>query len=230
MPGSDASQYTRFKKYVAVQSGDTQASDPKSVNRLTQYVSRVTNLSSTKEFLSSLRKEALDYFTSGYITFNSNLLNVVFNIRSTIRMFPVVTNDIGHSITELILAGVGSVPGGFEYQIDVSPRINCTITGISDASILLFDNQDLTSLDLSGISKLITLSCDSNLLTTIDVSNQRLLTSLSCSSNNFTQSKVDNILRTLPTRVASDAATCLILTQNNGSMNNTVFPPFWTIG
>jgi hypothetical protein len=228
MPGSDASQYTRFKKYVAVQSGDTQASDPKSVNRLTQYVSRVTNLSSTKEFLSSLRKEALDY--SGYITFNSNLLNVVFSIRSTIRMFPIVTNDNGHSITELIFAGVGSAPGGFEYQIDVSPRINCTIAGISTASVLLFDNQDLTSLDISGISNLITLSCDSNLLTSIDVSNQRLLTSLSCSSNNFTQSKVDNILRTLPTRVASDAATCLILTQNNGSMNNTVFPPFWIIG
>lgn len=54
MPGSDASQFTRFKRATAVQRGDTQQSDPKSVNRLTQYIPHLSNVSSTREFLSSL--------------------------------------------------------------------------------------------------------------------------------------------------------------------------------
>lgn len=56
MPGSDASQFTRFKKANAVQKGDTQQSDPKSVNRLTQYIPRLSAASDRNEFLPSLTK------------------------------------------------------------------------------------------------------------------------------------------------------------------------------
>jgi hypothetical protein len=56
MPGSDASQFTRFKKASAVQRGDTQQSDPKSVNRLTQYIPRLSGISGLGKFLSSLTK------------------------------------------------------------------------------------------------------------------------------------------------------------------------------
>ena len=58
MPGSDASQFTRFKKAIAVQRGDTQQTDPKSVNRLTNYIPRLSNVSCTNKFLSSLTKKS----------------------------------------------------------------------------------------------------------------------------------------------------------------------------
>lgn len=56
MPGADASQYTSFKKYSANQRGDTQTTDPKSVNRMTQYIPRVSNISNLGGFLPSLTK------------------------------------------------------------------------------------------------------------------------------------------------------------------------------
>ena len=54
MPGADASQFTQFRKANAVQKGDTQQSDPKSVNRLTQYVPHLSVASSIPKFLPSL--------------------------------------------------------------------------------------------------------------------------------------------------------------------------------
>ena len=51
MPTADASQFTRFKRVSAVQYGDTQSIDPKSVNRLTQYNSRLSNISVLTSFL-----------------------------------------------------------------------------------------------------------------------------------------------------------------------------------
>ena len=53
MPGADASQFTQLKKASAIQRGDTQRSDPKSVNRLTQYVPRLSS-AGTSKFLPSL--------------------------------------------------------------------------------------------------------------------------------------------------------------------------------
>jgi hypothetical protein len=54
MPGTaDASQYTQFKKANTIQRGDTQTSDPKSVNRLTQYVPKMSVASNSTKFLSS---------------------------------------------------------------------------------------------------------------------------------------------------------------------------------
>ena len=71
MPGSDASQFTRFKKANAVQRGDTQASDSKSVNRLTQYVPHLTAASSTGEFLSTLTAKSTAPVTRDPINFQS---------------------------------------------------------------------------------------------------------------------------------------------------------------
>jgi len=71
MPGSDASQFTRFKKAVAVQRGETQQTDPKSVNRLTQYTPHLSNVSSTKEFLSSLTEKSTRPITRDPINFQS---------------------------------------------------------------------------------------------------------------------------------------------------------------
>ena len=51
MPTVDSSQFTRFKRITAVHRGDTQASDPKSVNRLTQYTSPVSEVSSLTRFV-----------------------------------------------------------------------------------------------------------------------------------------------------------------------------------
>ena len=71
MPGSDASQFTRFKKASAIQRGDTQQSDPKSVNRLTQYVPKLSAASSTREFLSSLTAKTTHPITRDPINFQS---------------------------------------------------------------------------------------------------------------------------------------------------------------
>jgi hypothetical protein len=54
MPTADASEYTKFKKANAVQKGDSQQSDPKSVNRLTQYIPQLSGAYSTDKFLPSL--------------------------------------------------------------------------------------------------------------------------------------------------------------------------------
>lgn len=53
MPTTSASEFIRFKRVVAIQHGDTQARDPKSVNRLTQYNSRLSNVSSLTEFVTT---------------------------------------------------------------------------------------------------------------------------------------------------------------------------------
>ena len=67
MPGSDASQFTRFKKANATQRGDTQQSDSKSVNRLTQYVPRLSGASGVGKFLSSLTKSSSSNSSGGDI-------------------------------------------------------------------------------------------------------------------------------------------------------------------
>jgi hypothetical protein len=71
MPGSDASQFTRFKKANSVQRGDTLATDSKSVNRLTQYTPRLTAASSTEEFLSTLTAKLSKPITRDPIKFQS---------------------------------------------------------------------------------------------------------------------------------------------------------------
>ena len=53
MPTTDASQFTRFKRVNSVQRGDTQSSDPKSVNRLTQYNTRLTETAVLTNFLNT---------------------------------------------------------------------------------------------------------------------------------------------------------------------------------
>jgi hypothetical protein len=54
MPGSDASQFTRMKKTIAIQQNSTRK-DLKSTNRLTQYVTKLSTPAVTNKFLSSLR-------------------------------------------------------------------------------------------------------------------------------------------------------------------------------
>ena len=71
MPGSDASQFTRFKKANAVQRGDTQLSDSKSVNRLTQYTPHLTAASSTGDFLATLSAKSTAPNTRDPINFQS---------------------------------------------------------------------------------------------------------------------------------------------------------------
>lgn len=71
MPGSDASQFTRFKKANAVQKGDTQASDSKSVNRLTQYTPHLTAASNSVKFLSTLTSKSTAPVTRDPIKFQS---------------------------------------------------------------------------------------------------------------------------------------------------------------
>jgi len=71
MPGSDASQFTRFKKANAVQRGDSQHSDPKSVNRLTQYTSHLTAASDSVTFLSTLTAKSTAPVIHDLINFQS---------------------------------------------------------------------------------------------------------------------------------------------------------------
>jgi len=72
MPGSDASQFTRFKKANAVQSGDTQATDSKSVNRLTQYTPRLSVASIPVKFLSTLTEKFTVSVTRDPVNFQSS--------------------------------------------------------------------------------------------------------------------------------------------------------------
>ena len=72
MPGSDASQFTRFKKANAVQRGDTQQSDPKSVNRLTQYIPKLTVASDSIQFLQSLTNKSITGLTRDPVNFQSS--------------------------------------------------------------------------------------------------------------------------------------------------------------
>jgi hypothetical protein len=51
MPTTYASQFTRFKRVVSIQKADTQASDSKSVNRLSQYTGRLTEIFALTSFV-----------------------------------------------------------------------------------------------------------------------------------------------------------------------------------
>ncbi len=72
MPGADASQFTQFKKANSIQKGDTQQNDPKSMNRLTQYVPRLTGASNSTKFLSSITKTNTNQPTSVTIIINQS--------------------------------------------------------------------------------------------------------------------------------------------------------------
>jgi hypothetical protein len=54
MPGSDASQFTRFRRANAVQGRDTTSSNGKSVTRLTLHTPQLSASYSRDEFLSTL--------------------------------------------------------------------------------------------------------------------------------------------------------------------------------
>lgn len=71
MPGSDASQFTRFKKANAVQNGDNRLTDSKSITRLTQYIPRLTAASSRSEFLSTLTSKSITLITRDDMNFKS---------------------------------------------------------------------------------------------------------------------------------------------------------------
>lgn len=78
MPGSDASQFTRFKKANAIQKGDSQTSDPKSVNRLTQYTPQLSAASSRRKFLSTLTAKSTAPVTRDPINFQSAFGKLTF--------------------------------------------------------------------------------------------------------------------------------------------------------
>ena len=69
MPGSDASQFTQFKKANAVQKTPLRG-DLKSVNRLTQYVSPLSFASDQVKFLASLTNKTSTPLTQSPINTN----------------------------------------------------------------------------------------------------------------------------------------------------------------
>ena len=155
MPGSDASQFTRFKKANAVQRGDTQASDPKSVNRLTQYVPHLTGASSHTLFLSSLRPkpepetnnityldfsgviDSLGFFTLPDPSFPPNN---TFNFK--IKNFGGNYNDISliNFLLELGLSTTGitaSITGVTTSTLEIGKGVKFgDITGFTSSSII----------------------------------------------------------------------------------------------
>jgi hypothetical protein len=81
MPGSDASQFTQFKRANAVyQKGDSLATDPKSVNRLTQFTPFLSGARNTNEFLATLTAKSTAPNTRDPINFQS-----AFGKRSTVH-------------------------------------------------------------------------------------------------------------------------------------------------
>ena len=192
MPGADASQYTKFKKHSANQRGDTQQTDPKSVNRLTQYISRVSNVSSVGEFLPSLTKGNGDGpppHLTGEMRFTSTNTRVTFYLvfSTTPTSDPIVTNGTLESFTTY-------GPGYFLTINNPSP--NCTV---------------------SGLIQLTFLDCDGNQLTTLDVTPLVQLTELYCYDNQLTDGNAQAILDALPT-VSLGRGICTIYNQTTGDL------------
>lgn len=71
MPGSDASQFTRFKRANAVQGRDTDTSNGKSVTRLTLYTPQLSASYSRTEFLSTLTSKSTTPITRDPTNFQS---------------------------------------------------------------------------------------------------------------------------------------------------------------
>lgn len=71
MPGSDASQFTRFKRANAVQRRDTTTSNGKSVTRLTLHTPELSASYSRTEFLSTLTAKSTTPNTRDPINFQS---------------------------------------------------------------------------------------------------------------------------------------------------------------
>ena len=237
MPGADASQYTSFKKYSANQRGDTQTTDPKSVNRLTQYIPRVSNVLNLGGFLPSLTKTITTGPPAGEMTFTSTATDVTFYLTfsATPTSHPIVTGGNKVSFGDTV-----GVPGVYAFVID-SLSSDCKVSGLENLTALDCSNNSLTSLDVSGLENLTALDCFDNSLTSLDVSGLENLTALNCSDNSLTSLNVsgltsltklncsDNlidsanankILDALPT-VISGSGRCNIKTQSNGvTLNN----------
>ena len=179
MPGADASQYTKFKKHSANQRGDTQQTDPKSVNRLTQYISRVSNVSSVGEFLPSLTKGNGDGpppHLTGEMRFTSTNTRVTFYLvfSTTPTSDPIVTNGTLESFTTY-------GPGYFLTINNPSP--NCTVSGLIQLTFLDCDGNQLTTLDVTPLVQLTELYCYDNQLKTLEVTPLVQLTGLYCDGN-----------------------------------------------
>ena len=195
MPGADSSEFTRFKKLTAIQCGDTQSKDPKSVNRLTQYTSPVSTCSLSK-FLPSLRKNVSggeQALPLGTFTFKTTENSLGFYMDCTTSQTATLTNArySGYNTMPVDPAP----PGQYVYYsivvIDASKPV--TISGLINLVILGCFSKQLTSLDVSGLTALQYLGCASNQLKILDVSRLTALQQLVCYSNQLTRLDVSRL-------------------------------------
>ena len=214
MPGADSSQFTRFKKLTAIQCGDTQSKDPKSVNRLTQYTSPVSTCSLSK-FLPSLRKNVSGgkQLPPGTFTFRTNANSVGFYMNCTIIQTATLTNARYHTSNTMT---VGPVPFG--------------VKKIPNYKIETIDTSKPVT--ISGLTALTYLDCRQNQLTSLDVSRLTALKYLDCSRNNFAdQPTINNIVGQLPLQNAfNQNYYCIILIQKSKTFTTPdEVPTGWAI-
>jgi hypothetical protein len=194
MPGSDASQFTRFKKLNVSQTDQNIQGIPKNKTINTSFSPLVSNVSSPMNFMSSLRKKTLsgtsgntgilDVFSPGnYITIalpgGTSPYN--FLVGSSGTMNPVIVNGNG-SVTYY---GIG--PDGLVYyNISITSNSNSspTISGIAGTGGFFVYSTNITSIDVSGLTQLRTLSCNNNAqLSSLNVSGLTQLRTLYCNNN-----------------------------------------------
>lgn len=258
MPGADSSEFTRFKKLTAIQCGDTQSKDPKSVNRLTQYTSPVSTCSLSK-FLPSLRKNvsggeqaAEPPLPLGTFTFKTTSSSVSFVMNCTTSQTARLTNALCNGDNTITVVPPPSGGTIIVYDIDITNNNQeVTVSGLKNLQQLGCNNNQLTSLNVTGLTNLQVLNCYANQLTSLNVAKLTNLQGLNCSNNqleilNVTdltnlqilycnnnsfpdQLTINTIVGQLPDAYGK-IYFCVILTQTTNPFTtpNSV-PPGWTI-
>ena len=239
MPGADSSEFTRFKKLTAIQCGDTQSKDPKSVNRLTQYTSPVSTCSLSK-FLPSLRKNVSggeQALPLGTFTFKTTENSLGFYMDCTTSQTATLTNALcnGDNTITVVPPSKGKI---IVYDIDITNNNQeVTVSDLTNLQQLDCSGNQLTRLDVSRLTALQQLNCRNNQLNSLNVSDTTALQTLYCNNNSFPdQSTIDTIVGQLRDAPGENNA-CSILQQTNDllTQNTNLFttpnsvPPGWTI-
>lgn len=128
MPGADASNFTRFKKFNAISSAQSSSTGLKSTNRSSQFGFRVSGVSTMSAFMPQVSKLDRDT-TRGKVddidprgfTFTSSGTTGLFVMSSPSLMNPIVTNGYIYNLT------ITTNPNGYIYNLTVTMQANTSV-------------------------------------------------------------------------------------------------------
>lgn len=194
MPGADASEITRFKKFRAIQTSEFQNSGKKNNKRNEQYVRRLP-ASRLFDFLPSVSKRYLEdevteeEIVSGVglqMVFSSTKSSVVIGFLSNYLIN--ITVDRCSSYTVNRVYDPLYAPSKTYYVTINNPLSDCVIDGLAGVTAVSGEGQGLTSFNLSTLTDLEIVVASYTNLTAASINSSKIsptITTLICENNNL---------------------------------------------